>query len=205
MSDTTTRLRLAELTCARMSHDLSGTIGTLLGALDLADDPAAAADVLNLARDAANELRLRLELLRASWGPAAGPLGVAEISRFAAGLPHAARCRLDVSALPPDLALPSAMARVLLNLLLLAGDAMNGSGAIRVSGDGTALVVAIAGPRAAWPAGLADCLASEAAAWAALTDARSLPVPLTALLARAGGLRLTLLPPPALALRLQAA
>jgi hypothetical protein len=83
----------------------------------------------------------------------------------------------------------------LLNLLLLAGDALNGSGEVTLDGTGSDLIVAIAGPRAAWPAGLASALTSEAAAWAALRDARSLQLPLTALLARALGLRLSLLMP----------
>jgi hypothetical protein len=82
---------------------------------------------------------------------------------------------------------------MVLNLLLLSGEALNGSGVVSFAGSSTDLVVAITGPRAAWPASLARCLASEAAAWALLQDAKSLQMPLTLLLARALRLRLTLL------------
>ncbi len=188
-------LRLAELVCARMSHDLGGTIGTLAGALELAEDPAVAGEAIALAVQAATELRQRLELQRACWGPTAGALDLPALHRLAEGLPHGKRCTIDFSDLPEDTAFAASFARVVLNLLLLAGDALNGRGEVRLAGSSTDLVVVIAGPRAAWPAGLAGCLASEAGAWAALRDARSLQMPLTALLARALGLRLSLLMP----------
>ncbi len=195
MSGASDPLRLAELVCARMSHDLSGAIGTLAGALELAEDPAVAAEALSLAIQAAIELRQRLELQRATWGPTAGPLDLAALRSLAHGLPHAARCTIDFSALPDNTIFSPPFVRVLLNLLFLADDALNGGGEVTLAGSGTDLIVAIAGPRAAWPAGLAGCLASEAGAWAALHDARSLQAPLTALLARAHGLRLSLLMP----------
>ena len=192
MSEPSDPLRLAELVCARMSHDLGGTIGTLAGALELAEDPAVAAEALALASQAATELRQRLELQRASWGPTAGPLDLAGIAQPGRGpaARQALHHRFFRSAgrhrvFPP-------FARVLLNLLLLAADSLNGSGEVTLAGSGTDLIVAIAGhagglARAASPASLA----SEAAAWAALRDARSLQMPLTALLARALGLRLS--------------
>jgi histidine phosphotransferase ChpT len=195
MSGASDPLRLAELVCARMSHDLGGTIGTLAGALELAEDPAVAAEALALANQAASELRQRLEFQRATWGPTAGPLDLAALRNLAHGLPHAKRCTIDFSALPDNTAFSPIFARVLLNLLLLAGDALNGSGEVTLAGTGADLIIAIAGQRAAWPSGIAGVLSSEAAAWAALHDARSLQLPLTALLARALGLRLSLLMP----------
>lgn len=188
-------LRLAELMCARMSHDLGGTIGTFAGALELAEDPAVAAEALVLANQAATELRQRLELQRAAWGPTASPLDLRALRSLAGGLPYARRCSFDFSALPDDTMFVPPFARALLNLLLLAAEALNGSGEVTLAGSGTDLIVAIAGTRAAWPSGLIDCLASEAAAWAALRDARSLQMPLTALIVRALGLRLSLLIP----------
>ncbi|HVC60616.1 MAG TPA: histidine phosphotransferase family protein [Acetobacteraceae bacterium] len=195
MSGASDKLRLTELVCARMSHDLGGMIGTLAGALELAEDPSVAGEALALANQAAIELRQRLQLLRATWGPTAGPLDIAALRSLAEGLPHARRSTINFAALPVDIAFSPSFARVVLNLLLLAGDALNGSGEVTLAGTGTDLVIAIAGPRAAWPSGLAGCLASEAGAWAALRDARSLQMPLTALLARGCGLRLSLLMP----------
>jgi histidine phosphotransferase ChpT len=191
MSGASDPLRLAELICARMSHDLSGTIGTLTGALELAIDPAVAAEALELANQSAAELRQRVELLRAAWGPASGSLGLAALRSRAEAMPHARRRTLNLSALPDDTEFSPPFARMILNLLLLADDALNGSGEVILDGTGTDLIIAISGPRAAWPGNLVTCLASEAGAWAALHDARSLLAPLTALLARSLGLRLT--------------
>jgi histidine phosphotransferase ChpT len=193
MSSAIDPLRLTELLCARMSHDLSGTIGTLAGALEMLDDPSIAAEALALANQAAAELRRRLELQRAAWGPTGSRLDLAALRRLAEGLPHAKRCTIDFTTLPEDTVFAPPFARVTLNLLLLAADALNGSGEVRLVGSGTDLIVAIAGTRAAWPGGLAGCLASEAGAWAAVQDARALQAPLTALLARSLGLRLTML------------
>jgi histidine phosphotransferase ChpT len=196
MSAASDPLRLAELICARMSHDLGGAIGTLAGALELAEDPSVASEALALASQAAIELRQRLELQRATWGPTGGSLDLAAIRDLAEGLPQGRRFTVNFSHLPESAVFAPPFARVLLNLLLLAGDALNGTGEATLSGTSTDLVIAIAGARAAWPSGLASCLASEAGAWAALRDARSLQMPLTALLARALGLRLTMLMPP---------
>ncbi len=186
-------LRLAELLCARIAHDLGGMIGTLAGALELTNDPAVAAEALALAQQAAVELRQRLELLRASWGPGGAPLTVPALRTLAQCLPQSRHCTIQLAVEPDDAAFSSPFARVLLNLLLLAADSLNGTGTVTLAGTGTDLVVAIAGPRAAWPAGLAASLANEAAAWAALNDPRTLQMPLTVLLARTLGLRLSVL------------
>jgi len=201
-------LRAGELLCARISHDLSSMIGTLAGALELTNDPAVAAEALALARQAATELRQLLELQRASWGPPAAALSLPALRTMLAEMPFARRCVLDLDGLPRDTVFAPAFGRVVLNLLLLAIESLNGSGAVTLTGGGTDLVVALAGPRAAWPAGLPGCLASEAGAWAALHDPATLRMPLTALLARSLGLRLSLLvpagpPTPAPPLRLQ--
>lgn len=195
MSDTPDPLRLAELLSARMSHDLGGTIGTLAAALELAvDDTPAPSEALSLAAEAAEELRARLKLVRAAWGPVSDKFSLDAIRALAAGLRDGRRLTLEL-ALPDDTVFPAPIGRVVLNLLLLAQEALPAGGVVTLTGSADDLVVGIAGPRAAWPAGLARCLTSGANAWAAVPDARSLQVPLTALLARSHGLRLSLLLP----------
>ena len=85
----------------------------------------------------------------------------------------------------------------MLNLLLLAAESLPGGGIVALSGSpADSIVVTISGPRAAWPAGLGAWLTDEAAAWEAmLADPRRLQAPLTALLARGHGLRLSMLMP----------
>lgn len=189
------RLRLAEQLCDRISHDLSGVIGTLCGALDMTDDPAVAGEAALVARQAATELRHRLELQRACWGSAPAALDLPALRLLAEGLPQGRRCALDLAGLPEATVFSPGFGRVVLNLLLLASESLRFGGVIALSGSGSDLVVAIAGPHAAWPDGLVRCLASADAAWDALRDPRSLLLPLTALLARSQGLRLSLLLP----------
>jgi len=186
-------LRVGELLCARIGHDLGGVIGTLIGALELTDDPAVAAEAQALARQAVAELRQHLELQRASWGPAAAALSLPALRSLVEAMPFARRCVLDLAGLPDGTVFSPSFGRVVLNLVLLAIESLSGSGKVTLIGGGSDLVVAIAGPRAAWPAGLAACLATEAAAWAALRDPAALQMPLTVLLARSAGLRLSLL------------
>ncbi len=194
-------IRLAELICARLCHDLSGPLGPLMGMMAIArDDPGAAGEALSLAADAADIMGKRLALLRAAWAGDGGPMAVTELQTLAKGLPAGARIALDVSGLAPEPAFAAPVARVVLNLLLLAAEALRGGGA--EDGDGLPdgeLLIHIDGPRAAWPAGLAACLADEAAAWAALDDPRALQAPLTALIARHAGVRLSILLPSGIA------
>ncbi len=193
-------LRLAEIMAARLCHDLSGPVGTLAGVLDGAgDDPEA----LQLAEETAGLLASRLRLLRAAWAADAPGLSVAELRSLAPGLPNR-RAAVDFSRLAEGADFEPGSARVVTNVLLLAGECLRSGGTVTLTGaaDGD-LAVVLSGPNAAWPAGFAAMLVDEAACWAALTDARTMQAPLTALLARAAGIRLSLLlgspgPPPLL-------
>ena len=84
----------------------------------------------------------------------------------------------------------------MLNVLMLAAECLPAGGAVAVAGDpADAVVVSLIGSRAAWPAGLAGWMADEGQAWAAIGDqgseaSRGLQGPLTALIARAEGMRL---------------
>jgi len=196
MRETTAPLRLAELISARLCHDLGGTIGTLAAALEMAvGDAPETTEVMSLAAEAAVQLRNRLKLLRAAWGPLDHSLDLPALSELAKGLPGTGSLRTSLEALPADTVFAPGVARMVLNLLLLAREGLPAGGEVALAGTPADLVVSIAGPRAAWPKGLMQCLASDANAWAAVQEARTLQVPLTALLARSLGLRLSLLMP----------
>jgi histidine phosphotransferase ChpT len=194
------RLRLAELLAGRLCHDLSGPLGTLMGSLELmSEEPETAEEALSLASEVSVTLGRRLRLLRAAWGGAVAPLAVEELRSLAAGLPQAHRISLQLDRLVPSARFPPVAARLVLNLMLLAAESLPAGGAIALAGDPEGEVqVSILGLRAAWPAGLAAYLADEERAWAALggesaETLRGLQAPLTALVARTGGLRLAML------------
>ena len=102
-----------------------------------------------------------------------------------------------MSSLPPATVFPAAAGRIILNLLLLAADSLPTGGIVTLAGTADDLLVRISGPAAAWPAGLALCVVDETATRAALTEASSLQMGITALLAHGLGVRLSLLMPPA--------
>ena len=60
-------LALAGAVCARVCHDLAGTLGAMAGMLDLVAE-SQDAEALALASSCARELTARLRLLRAAWG-----------------------------------------------------------------------------------------------------------------------------------------
>jgi hypothetical protein len=112
---------------------------------------------------------------------------------LAGGRPNAGRVSIDASAMAPDTVFVPPSARLTLNLLMLASESLPAGGTVSLAGSPDDLLITIAGPRAAWPVGLAGCLADEATAFAALTGARTLQMPLTALLAHGTGVRLSML------------
>jgi histidine phosphotransferase ChpT len=197
MAEISDTLRLVELTCARLCHELSGLAGTLGNVIDLAVEEApAAAETLVVGRDAARELVQRLRLLRAAWGPDSMPLALSALLALAQGRQNAARIRIDSSALPAETIFSPRMSRLILNLILLASECLPGGGIVSLAGSAADVIIMISGPKAAWPMGFAGCLADEATAFAALTGARALQMPLTALLTHGLGLRLSMLMAP---------
>jgi histidine phosphotransferase ChpT len=197
VNDKKESLRLAELFCARLCHDLAGPIGTLVGALEMLREDEPANDEAALAEEAAVDVAERLKLLRAAWGHNADELGSGRLRDLVAGIAAKRKVRLDFDGLPPGVIFSPGTARVVLNLVLLAIESQPGGGILALSGDGeSSVLLTVSGVRAAWPDGLATWLVDESAAWEAIgTNVRNLQGPLTALLVREHGLRLSMLMP----------
>ena len=198
------RLHLAELLAVRLCHDLSGPLGTLMGALELlSEDPETAAEAVPLAGDMSAMLGKRLRLLRAAWGKSAPELDVASLHGLLEGLPAIHRLRFDFSGLDAAVSFAPAGSRVVLNVLLLAAECLPGGGVVALAGNARREVIAtISGARAAWPTGLAAVLADPDRAWDMLSRTEGLDAsrlmqgPLTALVAQAAGCRLAMLMAP---------
>jgi histidine phosphotransferase ChpT len=185
-------VRLAELVCARLCHDLSGLLGSLVGTLELVAEASSDKEAAAIATTTATALALRLRLLRAAWGGVPEPLDLPGLTALAQGL-AARRVGLDVSGLPATTVFSPPVGRLVLNLLLLAAESLPQGGVLRLDGGAGDLIARLSGPRAAWPAGLIGMLADADAAWETLGEPRTVQAPLTALLAHHYGLRLSVL------------
>lgn len=182
-------IRLADALCARLCHDLSSPLGTLMGALEMvADDPAAAEDALPIANETASAMGARLRLLRAAWAGDCGPLSVPQLAELAGGLPP--RIRADLAGLhggPFD----GPLSRALLNLLLLGAEALPRGGVVALAGsDQGGIVLTAEGKAAAWPPGLAAALVDPGSV--PLDNPREVQPPVTVMLAQAAGRHLSL-------------
>ena len=185
MSSTHGALRIIELTSARLCDEFNGAVALLEGAASTEPQDRVAFEA-GLAR-----LRLR----QAAWQAADHPVSLAQVAALAKGLPG--HVGVDVSSLPPATVFPAETGRIVLNSLLLAADSLPAGGIVMMAGTVDDLLIRIAGPAAAWPAGLALCVVNETATRAALTESDSLQMAITALLAHVLGVRLSLLLPPA--------
>ncbi len=197
MTDKTDALRLAELLCARLCHDLAGPIGTLIGALEVVREQQPGSEEAALAEEAAGEVAQRLKLLRAAWSETSEELDRAGLASLAGGLLTARKLDLVLEGLDHGIVFPPDAARIVRNLLLLGIESTPGGGTMILSSAGRgSIVFAIEGPRAAWPVGLASWLADDEIAWKALLSGiRTVQGPLTALLARDTGFRLSIMMP----------
>jgi histidine phosphotransferase ChpT len=192
MADPGETVRLVELVCGRLCHDLGGLIGTVGNALDmLAEDAGGGNEILAFAAAANKALAERLRLMRTAWGPEFGTLSLPDLVRLVSPPLAARRVGLDCRALPSDRVFSPAVGRVVLNLIVLAGDCLPKGGTIVLLGQPADLLLRIDGPGAAWPQGFAACMADAAAAVATLAGSRSVQMSLTALFAASGKLTLS--------------
>ena len=185
-------IRLVELVCARLCHDLGGLIGTVGNALEMVtEDAGQDNEVVAFAASAASALTERLRLMRTAWGPETEAMKLPALVALVAPAVAVRRIGIDARALRPDCVFRPAFARVVLNLIVLACDCMPKGGTIVLMGGPDDLLVRIDGPDAAWPAGFTDCMRDEDTALAAVTGARSVQMPLTVLFALSRQLRLS--------------
>ena len=147
---------LASLLCSRLCHDLLSPVGALNNGLELmADeqDPAMRERCLELLNESAKASANKLKFFRLAFGAAGGfgeTIDTHEAHAALAGL-FGPEKRLELGWIVAGDALPKGAVKLLLNLALIAGDALVRGGRLDVGAerDGTRLEIVIRadGPR----------------------------------------------------------
>lgn len=146
----------ASLLCSRLCHDLLSPVGAMNNGLELLadeNDPGMREQVLGLLADSASSSANKLKFFRLAFGAAGGydsEIDANEARTAIEGLFCASgKITLNWMVTPPTLAKPAI--KVLLNLALIAGDALVRGGQLDVGAelrDGvTEIVVKAEGPR----------------------------------------------------------
>ena len=171
---------LASLLCSRLCHDLMSPVGALNNGIELlADeqDPEMREKCLELLADSARASANKLKFFRLAFGAAGGfgeEVDTREAQAALEGLFGAER-RIELGWVVSDDKLPKDAVKLLLNLALLAGDALVRGGRLDVGAERRGRRDRARGPRrrAAHPA--RSGAARNAARAAARTSNRALP------------------------------
>ena len=146
----------ASLLCSRLCHDLVGPVGALYNGVELlADehDPDMRARCLELLSDSARQTANKLKFFRLAFGAAGGfgdQVDTREAQAALEGLFGTER-RVNVQWMVSSAAMPKDAVKLLLNLAMIAGDALLRGGELSVAAEavpgGTELAVRAEGPR----------------------------------------------------------
>jgi histidine phosphotransferase ChpT len=162
---------LASLLCSRLCHDLMSPVGALNNGIELlADeqDPEMREKCLELLSDSARASANKLKFFRLAFGAGGGfgeEIDTHEAQGALEGVFGAER-RIELGWMVGEEKLPKGAVKLLLNLALLAGDALVRGGRLDVGAERTAsrveLVIRGEGPRILLDPVLRDTLASGA-------------------------------------------
>ncbi len=162
---------LASLLCSRLCHDLMSPVGALNNGIELlADeqDPAMRAQCLELLGDSARATANKLKFFRLAFGAGGGfgELIDANEARVALQGIFGAERRIELGWMVADEKLSKGAMKLLLNLALIAGDALVRGGRLDIGTETTRLGLEIAirgeGPRVMLDAGLREMLSNGA-------------------------------------------
>ncbi len=144
-------LRLAELLCARLCHDLSGPIaGAGAGAELLADEDPPDADTVALVADSVAAATRLLRGLRAALGAGVQPFAAAELEALARSIfPESGAARLALRIETGGEGCERAAGKILLNLLMTGRDVLPRGGTVDagLTTDPWALEIVLEGPQ----------------------------------------------------------
>lgn len=157
----------ASLLCSRLCHDLLSPVGALNNGLELlADetDPEMRARCMELLADSARASANKLKFFRLAFGSAGGfgdLVDTREAQGAIEGL-YGPGGRIRLGWMVAESALPKSAIKVLLNLTLIAGDALVRGGQLDVGAEGGEIVIRAEGPRLVLDPELRNALVGEA-------------------------------------------
>jgi histidine phosphotransferase ChpT len=162
---------LASLLCSRLCHDLMSPVGALNNGIELmADeqDPDMRDRCVELLADSAKATANKLKFFRLAFGAGGGfgDLIDANEARIALEGIFGAERRIELGWMVADEKLSKGALKLLLNLALIAGDALVRGGRLDIgaesTGEGLDIAIRAEGPRVMLDAGLRDMLVSGA-------------------------------------------
>jgi histidine phosphotransferase ChpT len=161
-----TSVEFASLLCSRLCHDLLSPVGALNNGLELLadeDDPEMRRRVMELLEESARISAAKLKFFRLAFG-AGGSVGemidVREAREAIEGL-FGEKVGLEIGWMLGQPALPKAHIRILLNLALIAGDALVRGGRLDIGAEHGEVAVRVEGPRVVLDADLRRTLIGE--------------------------------------------
>lgn len=162
---------LASLLCSRLCHDLMSPVGALNNGIELlADeqDPEMRAQCLELLGDSARATANKLKFFRLAFGAGGGfgELIDANEAKVALQGIFGAERRIELGWMVADEKLSKGAMKLLLNLALIAGDALVRGGRLDIgtetTGSGLEIAIRGEGPRVMLDAGLREMLSKGA-------------------------------------------
>ncbi|HEX6092690.1 MAG TPA: histidine phosphotransferase family protein, partial [Dongiaceae bacterium] len=130
-------LRVLELMASKICHDLISPVGAIGNGLELLEDDGGgdtAKEALQLSQNCVRRASALLELFRMSYGTAGSDTGLAwdAAKALAGGFLAGTKMTLNWPVLPAGTALPPGANKLLLNLVVLAGDLLPRGGSIAI-------------------------------------------------------------------------
>lgn len=150
MSDNS--VEFASLLCSRLCHDLLSPVGAMTNGLELLadeDDPDMRARVMELLADSARASADRLKFFRLAFGAGGGfgdTIATGEVRAAVEGLVRG-NARIELGWLVEVPSIPKTAAKILLNLALVAFDALVRGGRLDAGFENGEVVVRAEGPR----------------------------------------------------------
>lgn len=188
-------LDLAALLCSRVCHDVISPVGAIVNALEVLeeDDPSMKEFALDLIKKSARNASARLQFARLAFG-AAGSAGamidLGDAGAVANGFLNDEKLSLDWEA--PRALLPKNQVKLVLNLLVLATQAIPRGGKITcrctLTGEQGSFAITATGSHARIPAHVEDLIAGRSESGA--IDAHAVQPVYTGMVARAANMKI---------------